>query len=154
MNNPRVPTRIATASPIRSDETLTHLCKLMPEAVLRSTLSLAQEQAGFARLRDSCAFSVKNVRISLFNVVCTNVFTFSPPKVLRAKHIRSRNVKSSGMQTTKTGGSDPTFWASIRPKSFRGRSRPFRKSDTAHRRTEIAEASNVLLALNTCRMTI
>jgi hypothetical protein len=120
MNNPRVPTRIATASPFRSDETLTHLCKLLPEAVLRSTLSLAQEQARLARLRAYCAFLVKNVRISLFNVVCTKVFTFSPPKVLRERNIRSRNVKSSGVQTTKKGGSDPTFSAFSRPKKFRG----------------------------------
>src|SRR5271168_1640502 len=39
-------------------------------------------------------------------------------------------TESSGVQTTKTGGSDPTFSAFSRPKSSWGRSRPFQQDAT------------------------
>ena len=120
MNKPRVLIRIAAAGPFRSKQTLTRPCQLVPGAVLLSALSITQEQTCRARLRDYCGFLVKNVRISLFNLVFTQVFTLAPRKVLNERNIRSRNFKSSGRKTTKTGGSDPTFSAFSRPKSFVG----------------------------------
>lgn len=120
MNRPRLPIRPATMRPVAVHHALIHLCQQVPGPALVSTLSLTQEQTGRARLRAFCWLLVKNARISLFNVICTKVFTFSPSKVLTERNIRSRNVKSSGVQTTKTGGSDPTFSAFSRPKSFSG----------------------------------
>jgi hypothetical protein len=120
MNKPRVLIRIATARPLRPEQALTRLCELMPGAVLLSALSLTQEPTCRARLRGHCGVLVKNVRISLFNLVFTQVFTLSPRKVLNERNIRSRNFKSSGGKTTETGGSDPTFSAFSRPKSFVG----------------------------------
>jgi hypothetical protein len=120
MNKPRVRTGIATAIPFQSEQSLTRPFQLVPGAVLITTLSPPQEQSCGARLRAYCCFSVKNVRIPLFNLVFTQVFTLSPPKIVREKNIQSRNLKSSGRKTTKTGGSDPTFSAYSRPKSFVG----------------------------------
>ena len=120
MNKPRVRTGVATATPFQSEQSLTRPFQLVPGAVLITTLSPPQERSRGARLRAYCCLSVKNVRISLCNLVCTKVFTLSPPKVLRERNIRSRNFKSDGPKTTKTGGSDPTFSAFSRPKSFVG----------------------------------
>ena len=120
MTKPRVLIRIATARPLRSEQGLTRLCEPMPGAVLLSALSPTQEPTCRARLRGHCGVLVKNVRISVFNLVCTQVFTLSPRKVLNERNIRSRNFKSSGGKTTETGGSDPTFSAFSRPKSFAG----------------------------------
>ena len=120
MNKPPVLIRTATVRRFRSEQTLTRPFRLAPGAVLLSAVSLTQEHTCLARPRDYCGVLVKNVRISLFNLVFTKVFTLSPSKVLREKNIRSRNFKSSGGKTTKTGGSDPTFSAFSRPKSFVG----------------------------------
>jgi hypothetical protein len=122
MNKPRVLIGMATVRRFRSEQTLTRLFQPqpMPGAVLLSALPLGQEQTCRVRLRDYHGFLVKHVGISLFNLVFTQVFTLSPPKVLRERNIHSRNLKSSGRKTTKTGGSDPTFSAFSRPKSFVG----------------------------------
>jgi hypothetical protein len=120
MNKPRVLIRNATARCFRSELTLTAPFQPVPRAVLRSAFSLAHEQTCRARLRDYGGFLVKNVRTPLCNLVCTQVFTFSMPKLLGERNIRSWNFKSSGRKTTKTGGSDPTFSAFSRPKSFVG----------------------------------
>jgi hypothetical protein len=118
MNKPQLPIRIATTIPVSAEQTLTLLCQLVPGAVV---LSPNDEQPCLARLRD---FLVKNVRISPFTSFFTEVFTLSPPKILRQRNIQSRNFKSDGRKTTKTGGSDPTFSAFSRPKSSWGCSRP------------------------------
>lgn len=68
---------------------------------------------------------VKHVRNSFCNLACTKVFTLSPLNLLRKRNIGRRNFESSGGQTTKTGGSDPTFSAFSRPKGSWGRSHPF-----------------------------
>ena len=120
MNNPRVLIRIAAVRRFGSEQILTRPFRLAPGAVVLSAVSLTQQQTCVARPRDYCGVSVKNVRISLCNLVCTKVFTLSPSKALREKNIRSGNFKSSGGKTTKTCGSDPTFSAFSRPKSFVG----------------------------------
>jgi hypothetical protein len=76
MNRPRLPIRAATTSPVPVQQALIHLCQQVPGAALVSTLSVTQEQTSRARLRAFCGFLVKNARISLFNVICTKVFTF------------------------------------------------------------------------------
>jgi hypothetical protein len=135
MNRPRLPIRTATMRPVAVHHALIHLCQQVPGPALVSTLSLTQEQTGRARLRAFCGLLVKNARISLFNVICTKVFTFSPSKVLTERNIRSRNVKSSGVQTTKTGGRRPHFFGFQPPKKFFGvaPARWFRRA-TSHRR--------------------
>ena len=120
MNKPRVLIRIAGARPLRSEQTVTCPFQLVPGAVLLSAPSVTQQQTCLARLDDYCGFLVKNVGISLCDLVCTKVFTLSPFKVLKERNIRSRNFKSSGRKSTKTGGSDPAFSAFGRPKSFVG----------------------------------
>jgi hypothetical protein len=125
MNRPRLPIRAATTSPVAVQQALIHLCQQVPGAVLVSTLSLTQKQTSHAQLRDFRGFVVKNARISLFNVICTKVFTsFCPSKALRERNIRIGKFKTSGVQTAKTGGSDLTFSAFSRPKCSRGRSLP------------------------------
>jgi hypothetical protein len=120
MNNPRVLIRIAAVRRFGSEQILTRPFRLAPGSVVLSAVSLTQEQTCLARPRDYCGVLVKNVRISLCNLVWTKVFTLSLSKALREKNIRSGNFKSSGGKTTKTGGSDPTFSAFSRPKSFVG----------------------------------
>jgi hypothetical protein len=125
MNNPRMRIKVAAVKPFRSEQTLpTRPVQLVPGTVLLATFSPPQDQSCGARLSGYCSFLVKNVRISLFNLVFTQVFTLSPPKVLTGRNMLRRNFKSSGRKTTKTGGSDPTFSAFSRPKSAWGRSRP------------------------------
>jgi hypothetical protein len=69
---------------------------------------------------------VKSVIFSLFNSSCTTVFTLvSAHAAEKTMRCLERNSKSSGIETTETGGSDPTFSAFSRPKSAWGRSRPF-----------------------------
>jgi len=75
---------------------------------------------------------VRNARISLFNVICTKVFTFYPSKALRERNIRIGKFKTSGAQTGKTGGSDPTFSAFSRPKSFMGSLPPVGSDEPSH----------------------
>jgi hypothetical protein len=135
MNKPRVRTGIATAIPFQSEQSLTRPFQLVPGAVLITTLSPPQEQSCGARLRAYCCFSVKNVRIPLFNLVFTQVFTLSPPKIVREKNIQSRNLKSSGRKTTKTGGRTPLFRLSAAQKVSWGRSRPFCVLPRTTRRT-------------------
>jgi hypothetical protein len=101
----------------------------VPGAVL---LSLDREQRSRAWLREYRGLVVKNVRIPLFTVVCTKVFTLSPPKILKDRNFRNRNFKSSGGQTTETGGSDPTFSAFSRPKKFSGSLPPVGSDQAAH----------------------
>ena len=120
MKKPRALTSLAIARALRSQRTPTRLFQLVPGAVLLSALSLTQVHAWRVQLRGYSGLLVKNVRISLFNLVFTQVFTLFPLKVLNEKNIRNRNLESSGGKTTKTGGSDPTFSAFSRPKSFVG----------------------------------
>jgi hypothetical protein len=125
MNKPPVPTGFATATPFQSEQTLTRPVELAHGAVLIAMLSPPQQHSCRARLRGYCGFLVKNVRISLFNLVFTQVFTLSPPKIVRERNIQSRNLKSSGRKTTKTGGRTPLFRLSAAQKVSSGRSRPF-----------------------------
>jgi hypothetical protein len=67
---------------------------------------------------------VKKVILTLCTLSCTKVFTLWPGISPKKTEMLEPNFKSSGGKSTKTGGSDPTFWASSRPKVFRGRSRP------------------------------
>ncbi len=83
MNKPQVLIKLAKATPFRSGQALTHLCQLLPPAVLLSARSLTQEQTCHARPSDDCGFLVKNVRISLFKFVFSQVFTLSPAEGLR-----------------------------------------------------------------------
>jgi hypothetical protein len=135
MNKPRVLIRMATARPFRSEQTLAPLFLLVPGAVLLSALPLGQELTCRVRLRDYHRFLVKNVRISLCNLACTKVFTLSPFKVLRERNLQSRNLKSSGRKTTKTGGRTPLFRLSAAQKVSWGRSRPFCVLPRTTRRT-------------------
>jgi hypothetical protein len=132
MNKPRGLIRIAVVRPFRSNQPLTRLRQLVPGAVLLSTLPLTQERACRARPRDYCGFLVKNVRFSLCNLVCTKVFTLSPPMVLRERNIQSRSFKSSGRKTTKTGGSDPPFSAFRQPQSVVGSLPPVCSDKPSH----------------------
>jgi hypothetical protein len=63
---------------------------------------------------------VKKVILTLCNRSCTKVFTVWPRISRKGTRILEPKFKSSSGKTTKTGGSDPTFWASSRPKSFSG----------------------------------
>jgi hypothetical protein len=67
---------------------------------------------------------VKKVILTLCNLSCTKVFTLWQGMSRKKTQIPEPKFKSSGGKTTKTGGSDPTFWAFSRPKCLRGRSRP------------------------------
>ena len=152
MNRPRLPILTATTSPVSVHQALIHLCQQVPGADVVSTLSLTQEQTSRARLRAFCGFLVKNARISLFNVVCTKVFTFSPSKILTQRNIRNRNAKSSGVQTTKTGGSDPRDAAFSRPQNCVGSLPPLaseRPSHAANRHQEQNCESRFQLRLGT-----
>ena len=64
--------------------------------------------------------AVKLVILTLCMLSCTEVFTLWPRILWQEKPIPEPKTKSSGGRTTRTGGSDPTFWASIRPKGFLG----------------------------------
>jgi hypothetical protein len=67
---------------------------------------------------------VKKVNLTPCNLFCTQVFTVWQRISWKEMEMTEANFKSSDGKTTKTGGSDPTFWASNRPKSSWGRSRP------------------------------
>ena len=66
---------------------------------------------------------MKKVNMTLCKSVCTKVFTVWPSMSWKHAEIPETKLKTSGGKTTKSGGSDPTFPASGRPKSFWGRSR-------------------------------
>jgi hypothetical protein len=68
--------------------------------------------------------TVTNVRNSFCTLVCTSFFTLVRSIWLREKQVEISDSESAGKKITKTGGSDPTFSASSRPKSRWGRSRP------------------------------
>jgi hypothetical protein len=63
---------------------------------------------------------VKKVILTLCNRSCTKVFTLWPRISRKETQIPEPKFASSSGNTTKTGGSDPTFWASSRPKSLLG----------------------------------
>ncbi len=83
---------------------------------------------------------MKSVSFSLFKPFCTKVFTLmSAYAAERQCDAWRRNSKSSGIETTKTGGSDPTFSAFSRPKSAWGSLPPLVRTEDAeknHRRAE------------------
>jgi hypothetical protein len=125
MNKPRVLIRTARARTFGSKQTVTRPFQLVPRAVLLSAVSLTQEQPCRARARDCRGFLVKNVRISLFNLVCTQVFTLWPPKVLRERNIPSSKFKSAGGKSRKTGGRTPLFRHQSAQKVFEVAPAPF-----------------------------
>jgi hypothetical protein len=53
-------------------------------------------------------------------LACTEVFTLWQRIFPQQKEMPEAKPESSGGKTTRTGGSDPTFWASIRPKVLLG----------------------------------
>jgi hypothetical protein len=63
---------------------------------------------------------VKNVIPTLCRVPCTQNVTLWQRIFRKQVRMAGQNLGSSGGKPTKTGGSDPTFWASSRPKSFSG----------------------------------
>jgi hypothetical protein len=135
MNRSRVPSRIATACLFRPDQPLTHRCKLIPEALVRCPLSLDQEQTRFAQLCDYGAFLVKNVRTPFFSFDFSTVFTLLRATRLKSKWMGTRSSKHDGGKTTETGGSDPTFSAFSRPKSFVGSLPPVGSEKPSHTAT-------------------
>ena len=66
---------------------------------------------------------MKNVNMTLCKSPCTKVFTLWPGMSWKQTEMSDTKLKSSGGKATKSGGSDPTFSAFGRPKSFWGRSR-------------------------------
>jgi hypothetical protein len=67
---------------------------------------------------------VKKVDLTPCKSSCTKVFTVWPGMRLGPKAAAEAKPESEGRKTTKTGGSDPAFWAFSRPKGSWGRSRP------------------------------
>ena len=63
-------------------------------------------------------WQVKIVLFTHCTFSCTEVFTLGLHITRKIHGIAARILESSLGKTTRTGGSDPTLWASIRPKSF------------------------------------
>jgi hypothetical protein len=63
---------------------------------------------------------VKNVIPTLCKVSCTQSVTLWQRIFRKQTRMADQQLGSSGEKTTKTGGSDPTFWASSRPTSLSG----------------------------------
>jgi hypothetical protein len=76
---------------------------------------------------------VKKVVLTPCKLVCTKVFTLWRRIFRQDAQIPEPKTKSSGGKTTKTGGSDPTFRAFSRPKSFLGSLPPCGTSSGADR---------------------
>ena len=96
---------------------------------------------------------MKNALFTRCTVNHCEVFTHFLRNSLRLATFQGPGSENSGATTTKTGGSDPTFSAFSRPKSFWGRSRPF----FAHGRNPKSRkphASRVLSEARTQNMTI
>jgi hypothetical protein len=68
---------------------------------------------------------VKTVILTLCNSSCTKVFTLWQRISRKEMEMLEPEFKSSDGKTTKTGGSDPTFLAFSRPKSFSGSLPPY-----------------------------
>jgi hypothetical protein len=63
---------------------------------------------------------VKNVSLTFCKLSCTQSVTLWQRISRKKNEMPEPKPKSSGGKTTKTGGSDPTFWAFSRPKKFFG----------------------------------
>jgi hypothetical protein len=63
---------------------------------------------------------VKNVVLTLCNPPCTQSVTLWQSISQKQTEMADQKLGSTCGKTTKTGGSDPTFWAFSRPKSFSG----------------------------------
>lgn len=120
MNRPPFLTQMTTKRTRRPERNLTAIAPGVSGAVLFPAISNVRALCSRARLCRARMFLVKNVRNSLCNLSCTKVFTPVGSKLLKETHIEIRISESSGGRTTKTGGSDPTFWALNRPKGSHG----------------------------------
>src|SRR5712664_242272 len=125
MTQPPLPAPTATMLPCRPERNLTPNAQGVSGAVPLPAFSLLQKEAQLSRGSGHPGYLVKNVRNSFCTLVCTSFFTLVRSIWLREKQVEISDSESAGKKITKTGGSDPTFSASSRPKSFRGRSRPF-----------------------------
>ena len=71
------------------------------------------------------AFAVKTVEFSHCTFSCTDVFTYDLRKLLTCWRMQTSHPESVRAETTKKGGSDPTFWVLSRPKGLLGSLPPF-----------------------------
>jgi hypothetical protein len=125
MTRPPLPVTITASCSLRLEQNLTHLALGVSGAVLLLVLSEAQNVIWHACRTNLNRYEVKNVRDSFCILDCSRSFTPVRHIYLKVQPIANSISKSTGERTTKTGGSDPTFSASGRPKSFWGRSHPF-----------------------------
>src|SRR5260370_6169712 len=125
MNGPPLPTTLTAIRSHRLEQNPTYLGPGVSGAVLFSVRSEAQKAIRLPRQTNYSRFEVKDVRNSICILDCSSSFTLVRHIYLKVKPIANSTSKSTGEKNTKTGGSDPTFSAFSRPKSFRGRSRPF-----------------------------
>jgi hypothetical protein len=85
---------------------------------------------------------VKDVRISLFSLVFTQVFTLWPRTPLKENTMPESKPRKQRPENNQNGREDPTFSAFSRPKSSWGRSRPLQQDATVAMSRPQAKAPN------------
>jgi hypothetical protein len=118
MNAVPLPTTLSAICSHQLKQNLTHLAPGVGGAVLFSILSVAQRAVGPAHQTNSTRLGVKNVTNSPFTPIFSKSFTRVRYNCLRENPMENSASKSDGEKITETGGSDPTFLALRRPKSF------------------------------------
>jgi hypothetical protein len=123
MTRPPLPVTITPSCSLRPEQNLTHIG--VSGAVLLRVHSEAENAIWHACRTNLNHHEVKNIRNSVCILDCSKSFTLVRRIYLKVKPVANSTSESTGGKNTKTGGSDPTFSASGRPKIFWGRSRPF-----------------------------
>ncbi len=125
MNRPPFLAQITTKCSRRPERNLTSLAQGVSGAVPFPAFSLTLAVPLCARWCRGQLLLVKNVTNSFCIHDFSRFFTLVRSNCQKEKSIDNSTSKSTGGKTSRMGGSDPTFSASSRPKSFWGRSRPF-----------------------------
>jgi hypothetical protein len=130
MNRPPLLTTTTAKCSPRLEQNLTYLAPGVSGAVLLPVLSGVRNVIRPANQSNYKDDEVKNVRNSRCNSNFTFSFTLFRCITRKESQLKASAAKSDGEKITETGGSgsDPTFWASIRPKNSWSRSRPTRSS--------------------------
>jgi|SRR5579859_2533771 len=120
-----LPVTIPASCSLRLEQNLTRIAPGESGAVLLRVHSEAENAFWHPCRTNLNHYEVKNIGSSICILDCSRSFTLVRRIYLKVKQVANSTSESTSEKNTKTGGSDPTFSASGRPKSFWGRSRPF-----------------------------